>query len=74
MEKMQVIALRFLDGLSTAEAATVMEKSEDAVKKLQALGLAQVRRILEQSREVETAPVSGPARYLTNRGLVAAVA
>ncbi len=64
VEQRQVVTLRFLEGLSTAETAAIVAKSEDAVKKLQARGLAQLRRTLEQSRRVETAPVSVASRLV----------
>lgn len=50
------VVLRFLEGLSTAETATRMSKTEDAVKKLQARGLTQLRRVLETARTAERAP------------------
>jgi DNA-directed RNA polymerase specialized sigma24 family protein len=46
------VVLRFLNGLTTAETAMTMSKTEDAVKKLQARGLVQLRRILEQAHQV----------------------
>jgi len=49
-DQRRVVSLRFLTGHSTAEVATIVGKSEDAVKKLQARGLAQMRRILETGR------------------------
>ncbi|MBA2450496.1 MAG: sigma-70 family RNA polymerase sigma factor [Chloroflexi bacterium] len=54
-EQQQVVKLRFLMGQTTAETAAAMEKTEDAIKKLQARGLAQLRRILEQARSAEGA-------------------
>ena len=54
-----VVTLRFLDGFTTAETADIMGKTEDAVKKLQARGLVQLRRILELARRVEEAPATG---------------
>lgn len=56
-EQRQVVTLRFLDGLTTAETAAAMAKTEDAIKKLQARGLAQLRRILERARSAEGIPV-----------------
>jgi RNA polymerase sigma-70 factor (ECF subfamily) len=53
-EQRQVLELRFLQGLSVAEAAAVLERSEDAVKKLQARGLMSLRRILTTSRRTIT--------------------
>lgn len=46
-EQAQVIALKFADGLSNAEVAHLMGKSEGAIKSLQFRGLAALRRILE---------------------------
>ncbi len=45
-EQRQAVQLRFLDGLSVADTAAVMGRSDEAVKKLQARGLAAMRRIL----------------------------
>jgi RNA polymerase sigma-70 factor (ECF subfamily) len=47
-EQRQVIILRFIEGLSTAETAQATGKTEDAVKKLQARGLATLKRVLER--------------------------
>lgn len=46
-EQRQVIVLRFLEGKSLAETAAIVGRNEDAVKKLQARGLAALRRGLE---------------------------
>jgi RNA polymerase sigma-70 factor (ECF subfamily) len=46
-EQRQVIILRFLEGKSLAETAVAMNRNEDAVKKLQARGLASLRRGIE---------------------------
>lgn len=46
-EQRQVIVLRFLEGKSLAETAAVVGRNEDAVKKLQARGLASLRRGIE---------------------------
>lgn len=43
----QVLVLRFGEGLTARETATVMEKSVSAVESLQHRGLASLRRILE---------------------------
>jgi RNA polymerase sigma-70 factor (ECF subfamily) len=45
-EQRTVVTLRFLQGLNIAETAALVGKSEDAVKKLQARGLAALRRAL----------------------------
>ena len=46
-DRRRALELRFLDDLPTAAVADLMGKTEDAVKKLQARGLAQLRKILE---------------------------
>jgi RNA polymerase sigma-70 factor (ECF subfamily) len=46
-EQRQVVVLRFLEGKSLAETAEIVRRNEDAVKKLQARGLASLRRGLE---------------------------
>jgi RNA polymerase sigma-70 factor, ECF subfamily len=46
-EQRQVIVLRFLEGKSLAETAAIVRRNEDAVKKLQARGLASLRRRIE---------------------------
>ena len=48
-DQQQVIILRFIEGLSNAETAQVLGKSEGAIKSLQHRGLASLRRILEGS-------------------------
>jgi RNA polymerase sigma-70 factor (ECF subfamily) len=42
-----VLLLRFIDGMSIAEAAQVLHKSEDAVKALQRRGLLALRALLD---------------------------
>ena len=49
-EQRWVIRLRFLGGLTTAETARLVGKTEDAVKKLQARGLVRMRRSIEAAR------------------------
>ncbi|MGH2522837.1 MAG: RNA polymerase sigma factor [Anaerolineales bacterium] len=46
----EVVALRFLSGLSLQEVAAALEKSEGAVKALQHRGLAALRRALAQEQ------------------------
>ena len=46
-DQQQVIILRFVEGLSNAETAQILGKSEGAVKALQRRGLVSLRRILE---------------------------
>ena len=45
-EQRQAVQLRFLEGLPVAETAATMGRSEEAVKKLQARALANLRRYL----------------------------
>ena len=45
-EQRQAIALRFMEGMSVAETAASMGRSDEAVKKLQARALANLRRHL----------------------------
>ena len=51
-EQQQVIALKFLSGLSNAETAAVIGKPIGAVKALQHRALATLRRLLATEREV----------------------
>src|SRR5579859_3875940 len=46
-EQREVIVLRFLEGKTLAETAALVGRNEDAVKKLQARGLAALRRGIE---------------------------
>ena len=46
-EQRQVIILRFLEDKSIIETAAIMQRNEEAVKKLQARGLASLRRNIE---------------------------
>jgi RNA polymerase sigma-70 factor (ECF subfamily) len=50
-DQRRVIVLRFLQGMSTAETARVLSKTEDAVKKLQSRGLQVLKKNLHGSRE-----------------------
>jgi RNA polymerase sigma-70 factor, ECF subfamily len=70
-EQRQVVTLRFLEGQTTAETAAALEKTEDAVKKLQARGLAQLRRILERARSAERGATT-PTRRPASRSLAVA--
>jgi RNA polymerase sigma-70 factor, ECF subfamily len=56
-EQRQAVELRFLQGMSVAETSAAMGRSEEAVKKLQARALANLRRSL-----TETARQSAPIR------------
>jgi len=57
-EQRQAVKLRFLQGMSVAETAATMGRSEEAVKKLQARALANLRRYL-----IEAARPAAPARF-----------
>lgn len=46
-DQQQVISLRFIAGYSTAEVASVMGKTEGAIRALQHRALASLRRLLE---------------------------
>jgi RNA polymerase sigma-70 factor (ECF subfamily) len=48
-EQRQTVELRFLSGLNVAETAAAMGRSEDAIKKLQARALVNLRRSLTAS-------------------------
>jgi RNA polymerase sigma-70 factor (ECF subfamily) len=48
-EQRQAVELRFLKGMSVAETAATMRRSEEAVKKLQARALANLRRSLSET-------------------------
>lgn len=47
-EQQQVIALKFLEGLSNAQVAVALGKPESAIKALQHRALASLRRLLEE--------------------------
>ena len=55
-EQRQAIELRFMSGMSVAEAAAGMGRSEEAVKKLQARALANLRRYLSPSLDAGRTP------------------
>jgi RNA polymerase sigma-70 factor (ECF subfamily) len=57
-EQRQAVELRFLQGMSVAETAATMGRSEEAVKKLQARALANLRRTL-----VDASRVAAPSRF-----------
>lgn len=46
-EQRQVVAFRFLEGMSLAQTSAAVGKSEEAVKKLQARGLASLKRVMD---------------------------
>jgi RNA polymerase sigma-70 factor (ECF subfamily) len=58
-EQRQAVELRFLQGMSVAETAGTMNRSEEAVKKLQARALANLRRYL-----LEAARPTNSSRYV----------
>ena len=58
-EQRQAVELRFLQGMSVAETSAAMGRSEEAVKKLQARALANLRRSLTET----TRPVA-PVRLV----------
>src|SRR6266508_6256514 len=61
-EQQQVLVLRFIRGLSIAEAAASLSKTEESVKKLQARALQAMRRLLaEPAPAPERAPATAPA-------------
>ena len=55
-EQRKAVELRFLQGMSVAETAAAMGRSEEAVKKLQARALANLRRSLTETSR-QKAPV-----------------
>jgi RNA polymerase sigma-70 factor (ECF subfamily) len=55
-EQRQAVELRFLQGLSVAETAATMGRSEEAVKKLQARALVNLRRALAPAMRSASAP------------------
>ena len=50
-EQRDVVLMRFIEGMSLAEVATALHKSEDAVKGLQRRGLTALRELLEPLEE-----------------------
>ena len=69
-EQRQAVELRFMQGLSVAETAATMGRSDEAVKKLQARALANLRRHLSP---VPAAParVARPTNVIAFRKAVA---
>jgi RNA polymerase sigma-70 factor (ECF subfamily) len=55
-EQRQAVELRFIEGMSVAEAARTMGRSDEAVKKLQARALANLRRYLDPPARAAQAP------------------
>ena len=61
-EQPRVVVLRSLEGRSVAETVAAVGKTQDAVKKVQARGLARLREVLGRAREAGPTPaVPGPA-------------
>jgi RNA polymerase sigma-70 factor (ECF subfamily) len=73
-EQREVIQLRFVQGLSIAEAAAAVGKTEDAVKKLQARGLQAMRRLLVNEGSVMATRERAEPAALRLGGLIPAVA
>jgi RNA polymerase sigma-70 factor (ECF subfamily) len=65
-DQAQVIALRFLAGLSAPEVAAVMDKNEGAVRALQHRGVAALARILRAQAVLESTTAT-PERYVRFR-------
>ncbi|MFN8523611.1 MAG: sigma-70 family RNA polymerase sigma factor [Chloroflexota bacterium] len=68
-EQRQAVQYRFLDGLSVAETAVLMQRSDEAVKKLQARALVNLRRLLapalpQRSRRLQALPQMAPAAVI----------
>lgn len=59
-EQRQAVEHRFLEGLSVAETAAAMSRSEEAVKKLQARALANLRRHLAPAAQNNRARAAAP--------------
>ena len=53
-EQRQAVELRFIEGMSVAETASTMGRSDEAVKKLQARALANLRRFLAPTGQSPT--------------------
>ncbi len=66
-ERQQVIILRFIDGLSVAEVAAALGKSEANVSVIQHRALADLRRLLELSPDDQAAP-RGQSRFIRRLG------
>jgi RNA polymerase sigma-70 factor (ECF subfamily) len=64
-EQRQAVELRFLQGMSVLEAAATMGRSEDAVKKLQARALANLRRHLSPTTPVRVPTPTSPLPPVT---------
>jgi RNA polymerase sigma-70 factor (ECF subfamily) len=61
-EQRQAVELRFIEGMSVAETGDAMGRSDEAVKKLQARALANLRRYLAPPAAAPSrAPIARPA-------------
>jgi RNA polymerase sigma-70 factor (ECF subfamily) len=60
-EQRQAVELRFIQGMSVAETASAMGRSEEAVKKLQTRALANLRRHLAPPAAPAPTPIARPA-------------
>lgn len=74
-EQRRVVELRFLEGYTTGETAAFMGKTEDSVKKLQARGLAALRRTMLSREDIYEGKVKAQNTgrtfeifHLTNKG------
>jgi RNA polymerase sigma-70 factor (ECF subfamily) len=52
-DQQDAITLRFIDGLSTQEVASIMRKSEVAVRQIQSRGLKSLRNNFKQNSDIE---------------------
>lgn len=64
-EQRQAVEYRFLEGLSVAETASTMSRSAEAVKKLQARALANLRRHLAPAMPSARARANAPTLLIT---------
>jgi RNA polymerase sigma-70 factor (ECF subfamily) len=56
-DQRHVIVLRFLEGFSLRETATIIGKKEDHVKVIQSRGIAKLRKSLDQKETGTEAPL-----------------
>ena len=55
-DQRQVIILRFGEGMTAPQTARIVGKTEEAVRALQRRGLANLRRLLDPTTELDSAP------------------
>lgn len=60
-EQAEVVVLRFLEGLSIAEAAQIMQKSEGAIKALQYRAVLALRRLVSETSGTEQPERAAPS-------------